>query len=328
MEKRSGFIPFIVGIAFALVSQTSFAAPVSLRQASFSPGQPHATLLSVSAPCSLTVRVTSPLGAGIVLEDRMTGVVARDGNPGERDGRIDYTLDAGEYRITVLRGEGDAGPIRLTAEPLAEANTPNEQALLLNSAEGSLIASTLKDGEQKSFWVRHEAENSPLILEAAGRSLRSVQLWKDGQLLTADRPFLRTIAPDPGKSLRYADFNFAESSRNLPPGDYLVVFLGGETLSWEQKGSEQPLYIRKGMKSLGSAWVGNIQIGPFGFEHFTADGYFRAEAARPETSDAGLSSGQFPGYGQGSRWNSVGDEGSTGKDTPLVSVGSSCSDRS
>jgi len=337
MKKRLRVASALLRIVLMLVTYPSLAASgVTLQQSRFDPGQPHSTLLTVSSPGTITIRVQSTLGAEIILEDRMTGVLARDGAAGTKDGRIDYTLDAGEYRVRAVRSKNDQGTVQISALQLKEVNTLEEQGMLIKSTDGALVSTTLRDGEQKSFWVHHDAERKPLILEAAGRSLRSIQLWKDGQLLVEERPFFNTIAPEPGKSLIYAEFNFAESSRNLPTGDYLAVFVAGQMLPWEQKGNDQPLYIRKGMKSLGSAWIGTVQLSPFGFEHFTATGDFRVEAVPSNTDAVGLSVGQSPGDGIGSRWNSVAEESEssitardvTAKEQQIASVWSAGSERS
>ena len=101
-------------------------------------------------------------GAAITLIDRSVGVFAQGGRAGESDGRIDRLLDRGEYRVRVQAvHEDDEATVNVREFTEVEGNA----ALLMNSAAGTLHESTLRDHEQKSYWVQVLLDGLPCLPE-------------------------------------------------------------------------------------------------------------------------------------------------------------------
>ncbi len=297
----------------------------ALAKTSFLPGDEHVTVLTISEPGTVILRCKSALGASLRIEDRMTGTIQESGRAGERDGRIDLTLDIGEYRITVRRGAGDSGAIALEAIPVRERNTPAEKGTLLALLPGETWSTTLSDEECRSFWVRYEADGAPLAVAAAGRNLRTVQIWKDGQLLIQAAPFETTIEPEEGRSLMYKEIDLAKvSNPQLPAGDYLVVFIGGPPTPWERDERKEPLHIRVNARNIGIAWAGSVSIGPFGFEEYICEGEVCAEIIPTPAAEAPgvrkICGGPYPESDPGSKWRDSSDSEWDEYDNPIPGI--------
>ena len=213
-------------------------------------------------PTYVNVTASSAAGAAIALIDRSVGEFARDGYAGQADGHIDALLDAGEYRVRVQTSGADSATISVTQFSEIE----EDPEILMNTAPGTLHASSLSYYDQRSFWVRVDA-GEPLILEALGRSLRAVRIWKDGAWVTATQPQVTEYSPISGQPMGYAQF-----SEQLPAGDYLLTFYGGLSRTWEVETGETPFFIRYGAKRLGSVVDAQTEISAMGRDAFLVSG--------------------------------------------------------
>ncbi len=133
------------------------------------------TLLTVATPGRFAIRAESPTGTALQLVDMLTGPGERVGWPGRQNGRLDALLDAGTYK---LRAYGDPAAVGDTTLSVV-AFTAAGPAQLVPGYQP--LAMALHDLELQSFWL--VVGDSPVTtrIEAAGRSLAALKLWRDGR---------------------------------------------------------------------------------------------------------------------------------------------------
>jgi hypothetical protein len=103
----------------------------------------------------------------------------------------------------------------------------------------------------------------PMRIEAAGRSLAALKLWRDGRDLVAVPETVSIVAPTPAHPL--TDILL---SGKVPPGTYLVTAYGGPKLPWTDGVADEPLYLRTGRSTDLLAGGASGQVGVFGNEVF------------------------------------------------------------
>lgn len=227
----------------------------TLDQASLLAAEHAETLLHVSVAGRFTIAAKSPSGAALQLVDIMTGPGETAGTPGALDGRLDPLLDVGTYKLHVLSAKGATGQVVLTVTPSRDAAPP---AAL--PPPGFPLSTTLKDGEQRAFWLV-VPPGGAVRIEAAGRSLGDLRLWRDGRVLAALSPAPMRVEPASGHPL-----NDLRLVGKVEPGTYLVVAYGGAALPWTDNDAAQPLHLRAGASpALAEGWAGG-PMGPFGSE--------------------------------------------------------------
>ena len=243
-------------------------APAATLDVAGLPAAPEAdTLLHVTSPGRFTIAAHSPSGAALQLVDMLTGPSDLAGAAGAQDGRLDRLLDIGTYKIRAFSAEGASGTVRLTVTPFHDAAPP----AALPSANRPLAA-TLKDGEQRAYWLLVPPANGPNIrIEAAGRSLADLRIWRDGRELTALDPASSIVTPATGHPLTDLHLN-----GTLEPGTYLVVAYGGPAQPWTDNSADQPFLLRSGLRDdLAEGWAGG-SVGPFGSETFAVPSFARS----------------------------------------------------
>lgn len=200
----------------------------------------------------------SKTGVALELVDYMSGPVARDGMPGQRDGRLDRFLDQGRYKL-ILRGAPQAqDTATIEAKPFAELQPAPQR---LPSLEP--LASELGDYQQRSYWLEVKARG-PVFLEAGGRFLDALHLWRDGLTLLDGVAERQTLEPQAGRPLTVLTLDTV-----LDPGFYRVTFYGGrEQTPWTQQSEEKPLYLRLGVPRIESATRQWRAVGPLGRDRF------------------------------------------------------------
>lgn len=273
------FVARIAALSPAASKTTSAQAPAwpearPLPQATLPPGPPVTaaearlqrttlptagqgeTLLEVLHPGRFVIRAESPTGTALQLVDMLTGPSDESGAPGAADGRLDLLLDVGTYKLRTQGAENAQGETRLTVTPFAEA----APAAILQS--GETLSATLGDTQQRAFWITIDKQRLVRI-EAAGRALRDLRLWREGRDLVPADPRIDTIAPTAGRTL-----NRILLMPELEPGTYLVTAYGGPALPWADGNSAQPFHLRlDGTPNLAGGWFSGV-IGPFGSEVF------------------------------------------------------------
>lgn len=258
-------------------------APAALDSASVPAAGSHAAILTVSAFGRYAVTVSSASGTGLQVVDRMAGPGSVFGTPGERDGRADVFLERGQYRVVTQGHPKATGEARLAVHAFTERHAQPPMLVELKPVEEAL-----KDLEQASYWIEVK-ERRPVSLEAAGRSLADLRLWRDGTWLVDATPATQVVQPTVGQGLLVCRL-----ATVLDPGLYLLTAYGGPPQPWAQESDAHPFHLRFGIPHLGEAGRRRLAVSPFGVDRFVAPGkttYFRMEL--PEANAASLQVGWF-----------------------------------
>jgi hypothetical protein len=190
----------------------------------------HATLLRVTQPGRFAIKTESPTGTALQLVDMLTGPSDLAGEPGVGDGRIDQLLDVGTYKLRLYGALGAPGETRILVIPFRDRGPPTAAP----PVTAETVTSDLADLQQRSFRLVVAAPGQVRI-EAAGRSLRDLRLWRDGTDLVPIEIASRTIEPTRGHPLTDLVID-----GTVDPGSYLVTAYGGTALAWGDGGSAQP----------------------------------------------------------------------------------------
>ncbi len=204
------------------------------------------------------LRVASDQGVALQLVDRMAGPSAWAGKAGESDGRLDRFLEPGEYKLRTRGHPDGSGEATLLVQRYRELNAPAAPRLV----EFKQISTSVGDVEQRSYWLLIK-ESKWVALEAAGRHLSDLRLWRDGGWLVDSAPHCEVVDPRPGRPLLDCRLTL-----QLDPGAYLVTAYGGPGQPWAEESAEQPLYIRWGIPTLGRVGRRWRRMSPFGVDRF------------------------------------------------------------
>ncbi|MDR3436380.1 hypothetical protein [Telmatospirillum sp.] len=221
-----------------------------------------------------SVAVTSPQGTAVQLVDRMAGPEARDGEVGERDGRLDLFFGPGDHKAILTSMRRAKTPPVVSVRPFDERNGP----VLPRLVELSSVETDLADLQQRSYWLRVERRRT-VFIEAAGRHLADLRLWKDGSWLVDAAPDESISEPANGKPLEVRRL-----VAKLDPGLYLLIAYGGVGQTWSETGTEQPFYLRWGIPSLPENGRRRFVAGPFGYDRWLVPkttNAFRVELPQP-----------------------------------------------
>jgi uncharacterized protein len=242
-------------IAAALPPGPAVTAPSARLQRETLPTAGHGeTLLEVLHPGRFSIRAESPTGTALQLVDMLTGPSDESGAPGAADGRLDVLLDTGTYKLRTQGAENAQGETRLSVTPFTAAAPP---AILRT---GETLSTELADTQQRAFWFVVDKQR-PVRIEAAGRALRDLRLWREGRDLVPTETDAATIEPTPGHTL-----NRLLLTPELEPGTYLVTAYGGPSLPWADGASATPFHLRlDGAPTFAQGWISGV-IGPFGSE--------------------------------------------------------------
>jgi len=278
--KLSGLFKVWGVMLLALYCSTVLSSPSpTLSKDTLAANSEQHTLLNIPTFGRYAVTVLSDQGAGLQLVDRMTGPSPIDGNPGQEDGRLDLFLEQGEYKIITHAHEKGSGELKLTAHSFTERHATSTPRLV----ELKPVQDRLEDFQQISYWLEIK-QRRRVAIEAAGRSLGDLRLWKDGDWLVDTLPVHKQVTPRKGKPLDVYQLN-----AQLEPGMYLLTLYGGPAQTWSEDSDEQPLHIRYGIPKLSVADRRSRRIGPFGTDRWLVPkpaNYFRLEL--PEAKDAML----------------------------------------
>ncbi|MBU0551303.1 hypothetical protein KJ940_07385 [Myxococcota bacterium] len=204
------------------------------------------------------IQAQSPRGATVRLLDRMTGLSAPAGEVGRVDGRLDVFLERGEYKIVTQGPADEQGQTLLHVRPFSERGA--DQALV----EGQPLTTALDDLESLSYWLELPLPKR-VTLEAAGRNLETLRLWRDGAWLDPNTPQCAVISPTPTQPLKRCRF-----SAQLPAGLYRLSLYGGPSQPWTTASDAHPLHLRWGIPRLGAEGYSAQVISAFGEDLFIA----------------------------------------------------------
>jgi hypothetical protein len=275
----------LLSLWLLILSSTSLTAgagqepaspPAQLEKSTLPAAGRQKTLLNVARFGRYSIMAASKQGTALQLVDRMAGPGGVEGVAGEQDGRLDAFLERGQYLVVAHGDKRAAGTVRLDLRPFVELNAPQPPQLI----ESRLIEGQLRDYEQISYWLDIRTRQY-VYLEAAGRSLADLRLWKDGSWLMDLNPATQIINPKEGQPLVLCRFNV-----ELDPGLYLLTAYGGPSQPWSEESQAHPFYLREGIQRLGMAGRRRFEVSPFGIDRYLAPGtanYFRLEIpeARP-----------------------------------------------
>jgi len=259
---RINGVGFGLLLLFCSALARSVAAPippaVTVGPAQLTTQGKQIAYLEIPAAGRYAISARSKTGVALELVDYMSGPVARDGVPGQQDGRLDRFLDRGRYKL-ILRGAPQAqDSATVEAKPFAELQATPQRLPALE-----LIASDLGDYQQRSYWLEVK-ERGPVFLEAGGRFLETLHLWRDGLTLLDVAAERRTLEPQAGRPLTVLTLDTV-----LDPGFYRVTLYGGrEQPPWTRQSEDKPLYLRLGVSRIESATRQWRTVGPLGFDRF------------------------------------------------------------
>jgi uncharacterized protein len=240
----------------------------------------QSTILSIAAFGRYSLSVKSQQGVALQLVDRMIGPGAVMGAAGESDGRLDTFLDRGHYKILLQASDKGSGDAALAVHPFAELNGPELPRL----PDIKRIDTALDDYKQRSYWIE-VTERRTVAIEAAGRNLADLRLWRDGNWLIDATPASEEIEPRPGEPLTVQRLVTV-----LEPGLYQLSAYGGPAKPWAKTSDAHPLYLRMGIPTLDAALRQTFIASPLGIDRFLVPAtasFFRLEL--PEAEDAHLS---------------------------------------
>ncbi|WPP05673.1 hypothetical protein [Methylocella tundrae] len=254
-----------------------------LARASVSAATDETTLLTVETPGRLSIRAQSGAGVALQLVDMMTGPGEIAGEQGVRDGRLDVLLDRGVYRLRSLGAKGAIGEAKLAVLPFHSAGVA--KADLLRGGEDS---AELGDLAQRSYWIV-VSPGEKVSVEAVGRALGDLRLWRNGTDLVDLKPAIATVEPEAGHPMARLRVEGAAE-----PGLYLVTAYGGAPSVWADGNLKSPLHIRVGQpQSLVGGWFEG-SIGPIGSLRFTIPPpatYVRLELDEPAPAQLSVARG-------------------------------------
>ena len=252
---------------------TSIAAPGARIEPSSVPTDHDASaLVTIPTPGRYSLRAKSATGVAIQLVDMMTGPGDSAGAAGARDGRLDVLLDTGVYKLRTTGAKGAAKPATLAAESFRDVAAP------MTLAVDPLTPGELGDLQQRSFWL-DVGKDGHVAVEALGRALQDLRLWRDGAELADVRPDISTVEVKSGHPM-----NRIRLEGKVEPGRYLATAYGGESAVWADGAPDKPFMIRRlAAPSLAAGLVEGV-IGAFGSARFEAPAdfdSFRLEVVDP-----------------------------------------------
>ena len=274
---RNGTSPLLVLLATAALgappSQPAGAPPKSapasapdsrLDRATVPAKGREETLLNVERFGRYAVKAASSAGTGIRIIDRMAGELGADGSAGHENGRIDLFLDRGVYKLVAESDVHGDGTAKLSVEPFRDGRAVAGQASppTPELVSTKLVEESLDDVRQLSYWLRLD-RRTKVRLEAAGRNLSDLRLWRDGNWLEDVSPNCAAIEPTTGQPLLRC-----EITTTLPAGLFLLTAYGGPSQPWSIEAPEHPFFLRWGYPLLAETGRQHYRISPFGEDRF------------------------------------------------------------
>lgn len=214
------------------------------------------TILTVPRFGRYSITVTNPQGSALQLIDRLSGPSEVAGN-----GRLDLFLDRGTYKVVVLSPDKGSGEAALSVRSFTERNPQP-----LGLANPASLSSDLADGQQMSWWLKLDKRET-VTVEAAGRDLADLRLWRDGTWLVDATPRRAELTPRTGQPL-----SGLLLTADLQPGLYRLTAYGGPPLPWSSDAEAHPFHLRRGFPGLPTATRHHAVASPFGVDRFLIPG--------------------------------------------------------
>ncbi|MEQ1506243.1 MAG: hypothetical protein ABMB14_28690, partial [Myxococcota bacterium] len=211
----------------------------------------HPAVFTVDRFGRYAIMARSPAGTAIQVVDAMTGPGETDGYVGERDGRIDLFLDRGRVQVVATGADGATAPAELRVVPFAEPTDAPRRLVAGQRVEG-----TLRDLEVQRWWIEVPTAGR-VAVEASGRHLGELRLWRDGSWLVDADPRCAagggsTGTPEPDVTPGHP-WTRCRLVTRVEPGLYLLAAYGAPGAAWAEASDAAPLEVRLDVPRLGSA---------------------------------------------------------------------------
>jgi uncharacterized protein YecT (DUF1311 family) len=262
----------------AVAGQAPAGTTARLAQTVFPANGRQETILSIGRFGRYAISTKSGQGTGLQLVSRMAGPGQPAGEPGSSDGRLDEFLGQGSYKIVLQSSAKGSGEVELDVHDFAELNAQPAPRL----TELKMVQGELDDYQQRSYWLEI-TERRTVAIEAAGRNLADLRLWRDGNWLVDATPEAADSEPEPGKPLAVRHL-----VTTLEPGLYLLAAYGGPTLPWAKSAEAHPFYLRLGIPKISEGGRLAHIASPFGVDRYivpASANYFRLELPEAEAAD-------------------------------------------
>ncbi len=260
-----------------LLLSIAAAAADSLTPDNLPASGSHHADITIDAFGRYSLLAQSTEGVALQLVDRMAGPGTRSGLAGTRDGRIDAFLSRGEYRLLTDGAPAADSEVHLILRRFEELNPEP-----LSLTEARTVSSTMGDFQQRSYWMQLD-DRQQVDLEAAGRHLEDLRLWREGAWLIDASPRCETVRPRVGQPMTDCTL-----SLTLEPGLYRVTAYGGPGQPWAQDDGSDPLIVRRGIPDLGSVGQLQTEISAMGIDRWRVKAAW-VQLALPEPEAAQLS---------------------------------------
>lgn len=276
-----------------LAAAADFSATLSTSSVS-AKGRSEA-VLTVSRYGRYAVGAESKQGTAVQIISRNEGPGPVAGIAGETNGRIDVILDRGTYKVVAWSAQTGMGQAALWVKAFREKSAPAPAIL----PETKIVDGSLGDLEQVSYWLPVQ-ERRILLIEAAGRNLADLRVWKEGEWLVDAEPVREETQPVLGQPLSVARLTAA-----VEPGLYLVTAYGGTAAKWAKDDNSHPFHIRFGIPQVAAVGRFYAEVSAFGVDRYRVakpTDFFRVELpeAKSLTLDVegGNAASSFGGHGQ------------------------------
>jgi hypothetical protein len=260
---------FIVSVVF-LIASSPFSENIPDTNKIFKavvPSQGTNTLiLPVSKWGRYSLRTEGNNPVALSIADRRNGIFLRDGDPGQKNARIDLFLDIGEYRLRTQGVKTVEGSTTVSALPFTFPSD-FKPSYLIPLRENRL---TLNDMQQAVFWFDINSDTT-IYIEAAGRNLEDMRLWRNGDWMveTSSNNFIFRSKPE--KPLKVISM-----VAHLQKGTYMVGLYGGKGTAWAEESPDHPLYVQYGIENLASNISSSLTVPLKGYIEFLLSSATRA----------------------------------------------------
>ncbi len=273
-------LTFCLGVSFQTPVNASVTATLEHTQL---PATGHQqSIVTIGQFGRYALRVNSEQGSSLQIIDKMAGPSEINGIAGQKNGRLDMFLDQGSYKLLINSHEAGLGDAKLEILPFTEMNLGLPPVLI----DYKLIHAQLADFEKRSYWIELKTRTN-LVIEASGRSLGDLRIWKDGNWLLNHTIKSDIIEPQFGKPLHWKGITL-----DLNPGMYLVVAYGGEAQAWSETSTDHAFYLRMGIPVLAQTGREHLTMSPFGIDRWLVPAqsdYYRLELNIPAEASLSVS---------------------------------------
>ncbi len=197
-------------------------------------------------------------GTSIQIWDKKNGPGAIDGLAGERNGRLDLFLEKGKYKIQTLSHTKGRSKATVKVFSYDEINEKNPKYLI----PYKIHKTELLDLQQVSYWIEIDTITT-LQIEAAGRNIAGLELWKDGNW-RVDTEIL-TSKSYPTQETPLVCLKMVV---RVNPGLYLLTAYGGKQANWSKKSSENPLYVVWGIPKIATTGIVLDEVSSLGYNQY------------------------------------------------------------